>query len=151
MLMSQATDAFKGQLRAAFDEIETGRAFQYTRTFTESDLSLFCGVTGDFNPYHLDDSFAGQSFFGQRILPGLLVGSMLTHIGGLLGILATEMHFEFLQPILPGDTITCTVTFVEKDAARRILTGEVRYTNQHDVEVQRARFSGFPGLVRLAR
>lgn len=149
--MSQATDEFKNQLRAAFDEIALGQVFAYTRTFMEADLALFCGVTGDFNPYHMDDSFAEQSFFGQRILPGLLVGSMLTHIGGMLGILATEMHFEFLQPVLPGDTITCAVTFVEKDAELRTLTGDVRYTNQHGAEVQHARFRGFPGRVRLTR
>jgi acyl dehydratase len=31
---------------------------------------------------------------------------MATHIGGLVGFLATEMRFEFLDPVYVGDTIT---------------------------------------------
>jgi acyl dehydratase len=108
-------------------------------------------VTGDFNPYHQDAAFAGASFFGRRIVPGLLTGSMMTHIGGLLGFLATDMTFQYVAAVYIGDTVTCTVTFVEKDEASRTVVGEARATNQDGGEVLRARFSGFPGHVRLAR
>ncbi len=147
--MPESTPAFKVQLQAAFDAIEVGRSFTFRRTFTEGDVTLFCGVTGDYNPYHLDESFAGQSWYGRRIIPGLLTGSMITHIGGLLGFLATEMHFEYLAPVYVGDTITCVVTFVEKDAQKRRMTGKAVFHNQDGVEVLRASFSGFPGMVRL--
>ncbi len=149
--MSQATEGFKQRIRDAFDEIEVGRVFTFTRTFTEGDVAMFCGVTGDFNPYHIDDSFANESFFGGRIVPGLLTASMLTHIGGMLGWLATEMHFEFLQPVYIGDTVRCAITVVEKDTERRLCTCDAVCVNAQGAEVVRARFGGFPGLVRLAR
>ena len=52
--MPEATPEFKQQLRIAFDSIEEGQIFTFQRTFTEGDVALFCGVTGDFNPYHID-------------------------------------------------------------------------------------------------
>jgi acyl dehydratase len=75
---------------------------------------------------------------------------MATHIGGLIGFLATEMAFEYLGSVFVGDTITCTVTMTEKDAAQRLIRGAASYVNQDGKEVLRARFSGFPSLVRLA-
>ena len=76
---------------------------------------------------------------------------MLTHVGGMLGFLAREMTFEFLAPVYIGDTITCTVIMTEKDEAQRVIRGTASYVNQDGVEVLRARFAGFPSLVRLAR
>ena len=76
---------------------------------------------------------------------------MLTHIGGMLGFLATEMSFEYLAPVFAGDTITCTVTVAEKDESKRRIAATADFVNQDDVEVLRASFEGFPGRVRLAR
>jgi hypothetical protein len=63
---------------------------------------------------------AGETGFPPSPLP-------LTHVGGLLGVLATEMHFEFLAGVYVGDTVTCTLTFAERDEHRRRLTGEASY------------------------
>ena len=149
--MSQASDDFKARLRAAFDAVAVGQTFTWRRTFTEGDVALFCGVTGDFNPYHLDDTFARESWFGRRIIPGLLTASLATHIGGLIGFLATEMFFEYLAPVYIGDTVTVTVTVIEKDEAQRSLTSAVTCVDQDGREVLTGRFSGFPADVRLAR
>ncbi len=45
--MSEATPEFKQQLRTAFDAIHVGQTFTFRRTFTDGDVALFCGVTGD--------------------------------------------------------------------------------------------------------
>jgi 3-hydroxybutyryl-CoA dehydratase len=149
--MSNATPEFKQQLKEAFDAIEVGQVFTFRRTFTDGDVVLFCGVTGDYNPYHIDERFIKSSWFGRRIIPGLLTASMITHIGGMIGFLATEMSFHYVQAVYVGDTITCMVTFTEKDEAKRLFSAAASYVNQDDVEVLRATFSGFPANVRLAR
>jgi 3-hydroxybutyryl-CoA dehydratase len=149
--MSGATPAFKQQLREAFDSIQVGQTFTFRRTFTEGDVTMFCGVTGDFNPYHLDQTFAEGNFFGRRNIPGLLTASMITHIGGMIGFLATEMHFDFVASVYIGDTVTCTVTIREKDEEKRLLRATGTYINQDSAEVLQARFSGFPANIRLAR
>ena len=148
---SGASDEFKAQVKAAFESIELEKPFIYRRTFTDADLALFCGISGDFNPYHMDDEFARQSWFGRRSLPGLLTASMATHLGGMIGFLATEMTFEYLAPVYPGDTITCVMRFTERDESKRLLTALATYTNQDGVEVLRARVLGFPSQVRLAQ
>lgn len=103
-----ASAEFKEQVRRAFTSIQPGQRYVFRRTFTEGDMTLFCGLTGDYNPYHLDETFAQTSWYGRRILPGLLTSSMITHIGGMLGFVATEMHFHYLKAVYPGETITCT-------------------------------------------
>ena len=149
--MPEATEEFKRRLREASDEINVGQTFTFQRTFTDGDVALFCGVTGDYNPYHQDESFAKESPYGRLTIPGLLTGSMLTHIGGLLGFLATQMSFEYLAPVFVGDTITCTVTIAEKNEEKRRILASAGFVNQDGVEVLRASFGGFPGRVRLAR
>jgi 3-hydroxybutyryl-CoA dehydratase len=146
-----ATPAFKQQLQSAFAELRIGQTFTFRRTFTDGDVALFCGVTGDYNPYHIDEAFARESWYGRRIIPGLLTGSMITHIGGMLGFLATHMSFEYLAPVYIGDTITCTVTITEKDEAKRSILGVADFVNEAGERVLHAQFRGFPGLVRLAR
>jgi 3-hydroxybutyryl-CoA dehydratase len=76
---------------------------------------------------------------------------MVTHIGGMIGFLAMGMNFEYLLPVYPGDTITCTMTVTEKDDQKRLVVCEARYVNQSGAEVLRARFHGFPADIRLAR
>ncbi len=142
--MSEATPEFKQRLRKAFDEMHVGQTFTFRRTFTEGDVALFCGVTGDYNPYHQDETFARESWYGRLTIPGLLTGSMLTHIGGLLGFLATEMSFEYLAPVFVGDTITCTVTIAEKYDEKCQVKATTTFVNQEGVRVLRAYFSGFP-------
>ena|SRR3712207_5303066 len=149
--MQEATPEFKQRLRKAFDEMRVGQTFTFRRTFTEGDVALFCGVTGDYNPYHQDESFAEESSYGRPTVPVLLTGSMLTHIGGLLGFLATEMSFDYLGPVFVGDTITCTVTIVEKEEEKCRVEASAEFAKGDGVEVLRAFFSGFPGRVRFAR
>ena len=69
----------------------------------------------------------------------------------MIGFLAAEMHFNYVAPVYIGDTITCTVTFNEKDIEKRMFRAIASSVNQDGAEVLQARFSGFPALVRLAR
>jgi hypothetical protein len=62
-----------------------------------------------------------------------------------------RMEFESLASVYVGDMVPCTVTMAEKDDARRLIHGTASYVNQEGREILRARFSGFPSLVRLAR
>ena len=149
--MPGATPEFKQQLKTALDSIYVGQTFTFRRTFTEGDVALFCGVTGDYNPYHIDQTFAETTWFGRRIIPGLLTASMITHIGGMIGFLATEMEFQFVSSVFIGDTITCTVSIAEKDEEKRMVRATATYINQDGATVLHSRFSGFPADIRLAR
>jgi acyl dehydratase len=120
-----------------------GERVEFSRTLTEADIALFIGVTWDVNPYHTDDEFCRQTPFKHRIVPGLLTASLLTHMGGLAGFLATEMHMHYLAPVYVGDTLTAQAEIVawEEDSGLTRLSG--RCINQHGTEVLRGDVSGY--------
>ncbi|MHC4446029.1 MAG: MaoC/PaaZ C-terminal domain-containing protein [Planctomycetota bacterium] len=122
-----------------------GERAAFTRTLTEADVALFVGVTWDVNPYHTDDTYVGATRFGQRIVPGLLTASLLTHLGGLWAFLATKMQFEFLAPVYIGDTVTAEVEVVEAEESRGWVRLDCRCTNTEAIEVLRAEIIGYPG------
>jgi acyl dehydratase len=87
--------------------LQVGDVFTISRRFTEKDMMTFADVTRDYNAVHLDPRFSSAKNFKDRICHGLLVGSMLTEIGGQIGWLASAMNFRFKQPVYFGETITC--------------------------------------------
>lgn len=100
----------------AVEGINIGDQFSITRTFTEQDAIDFAKTSRDYNPVHFDERFANAKHFKGRICHGLLVGSLVTEIGGQLGWLATEMNFKFRKPVYFGDTIKCELTINDIDA-----------------------------------
>ncbi|MDA0338390.1 MAG: MaoC family dehydratase [Proteobacteria bacterium] len=89
----------------------------YQRTVTDADIVNFAGVSGDTNPVHLSDEFAGDTMFKGRIAHGMLSASYLsTVIGTKLpgpGCIYMSQSLRFKAPVRPGDTVTATVTVAE--------------------------------------
>ena len=139
----------RAQVEKTFAAIEVGMRYRWSRTFTEGDVALFIGVTGDYNPFHMNDQFAAQTKFGRRIVPGLLTASLATHIGGMLAFLASEMHFHYHQPVFIGETVTCEVEVLEKIQEGRRIRASVRCTKDETVEVLTGEFTGTPAALRL--
>ena len=139
----------RAQVEKTFAALEVGQRYHWSRTLTEGDVALFVGVTGDFNPFHVDDKFASQTKFGRRIVPGLLTASLATHIGGMLAFLASEMHFRYHQPVFIGETVTCEVEIVEKIQEGRRIRATVRCTKDEQTEVLTGEFTGTPAALRL--
>lgn len=126
-------------------QIKVGSQASFTRTITEADVALFIGVTWDVNPYHTNETFAKQTKFTRRIVPGLLTAGLLTHLGGLWAFLATEMHFKFLAPVYVGDTITASAVIAEYSRERGWVRLECECRNAAGVLVLQADVSGYPG------
>lgn len=139
----------KTQVNETFATLQVGDRFTWTRTFTDGDVALFVGVTGDFSPFHIDDEFAAKTKFGRRIVPGLLTASLATHIGGMLAFLASELHLKYLQPVLVGDTVTCEVEVSEKIPEGRRVRVRVRCTKSDGTEVLAGEIVGTPAALRL--
>ena len=79
--------------------LSTGDSVTIKRTFTEQDMIRFGEITRDYNPVHYDDRFAGLKKFKSRICHGLLIGSMVTEIGGQIGWLGSDLCFSFKKPV----------------------------------------------------
>lgn len=122
--------------------LNTGDTFTLTRTFTEKDVDAFSDVTRDHNPIHSSRRFVAIKGFDDRICHGLLVGAMITEMGGQMGWLASGMNFRFKKPVYFNDTITCRCTLTAVDDENRAKADAV-FTNQHGETVLEASLFGF--------
>ena len=96
-----------------FEQFVVGHVFRHavTRTVTETDNTLFCVMTLNMQPLHLDAHFAGKTEFGQRLVNsiftlGLVIGISVTDttLGTTIANLGmSDTHFP--NPVFHGDTI----------------------------------------------
>ena len=121
--------------------ITVGETFTVSRKFTELDMLTFADITRDYNPIHFDERFVAAKNLKGRICHGLLVGSLLTEIGGQIGWLASEMNFRFIKPVYFGDTIECSLTITKIDRRNRA-RADVIYRNQDGTIVLEAELAG---------
>ncbi len=141
--MSFATSAYY------FDDVEVGQEFEsQVRTVTETDIVNFAGLSGDFNPIHVDHEFAKNTPYRQVIAHGLLVFS----IGSGLGVNCPQMRtiafvqvqeWNFRGPVFIGDTIHLRSRVLEKTPKGRGRRGEIVWyrgiINQEGKVVQEGR------------
>ncbi len=121
-----------------FEDLHVGMRLEtQARTVTEADIVAFAGLSGDFNPLHVDATFAAKTPFGQRIAHGLLVLSMVTGLHSRAGWFdGTTLAFleiskwQFLKPVFPGDTIHTVTEITELRPTSKADRGVVRYNNQ---------------------
>ncbi len=130
-----------GIRRRAIEGLRPGDTFTVARTFTEQLTRAFGDLSRDYNPVHYDRRFAGAKNFAGLICHGLLVGSLITEVGGQIGWLATRMDFRFLKPVYFGDTVTCRFTLLEVDERGRA-HGRAVFANQHGTAVIEAALEG---------
>lgn len=127
--------------------LKVGDTFTISRKFSEQEMLNFANITRDYNPIHFDNRFAQLKNLNGRICHGLLVGSMLTEIGGQIGWLASGMNFRFKKPVYFGDTIICTFTITDIDNNNRA-RARVVYQDNDGITVLEADLTGIlPGTL----
>ena len=119
-----------------YEDIHVGDKASLSKTISEYDVYAFAGVTGDFNPVHVNAEFAKNSLFKQRIAHGMISAGLISAVLGteLPGIDTIYMNQElsFLAPVLYGDTLTATVECIEKDDKKHRIIFRTTVTNQND-------------------
>lgn len=107
-------------------EFEPGQRATFSKTITEADISAFAGITGDFNPLHVDAEFAARSRFGERIAHGMLTAGLISAVLGMRlpgpGGIFISQTLKFLKPVRIGDTVTAAAEVVAYRPEKRILT-----------------------------
>ena len=109
------------------DELEIGQSESFTKTVTEADCYNYVGVSGDFNPAHINEAYAEKTFFKSRIAHGMLSAGFISAVLGTKlpgpGTIYMSQDLKFLKPVYFGDTITaeCTVDEIIKEKNRVVL------------------------------
>lgn len=120
-------------------QIQVGDVSTFTKTVTESDITLFAGFSGDFNPAHINAVAAEQSMFGRRIAHGMLsAGFISTVLGTQLpgpGTIYMAQELRFVKPVFIGDTVTAICTVVERNEEKKRLKLETVVENQNGEKV----------------
>lgn len=115
-------------------DFRPGQTATWTKTITEADVYAFAGITGDFNPLHVDREFAARSRFGERIAHGMLTAGLISAVLGMRlpgpGGVYLSQTLTFLRPVRFGDTVRAEAEVVAWRPDRRILTLRTTCTNQ---------------------
>jgi itaconyl-CoA hydratase len=109
-----------------YEELETGQTFLHAlgRTITEADNVLFCALTMNTQPLHINEDFASHTQFGQRIVNGiftlgLVVGLTVNELTE--GTIVANLGYERVvhpNPVFHGDTIYAESEVLEKRESR---------------------------------
>ncbi len=107
------------------NDLEVGMSASMAKTVTEADVVLFAGVTGDFNPAHIDDEYAKASMFKGRIAHGMLSAGFISATLAMklpgLGCIYMSQNMKFKAPVRIGDTVKTTVTITDVNIERKIV------------------------------
>jgi 3-hydroxybutyryl-CoA dehydratase len=118
----------------AYDDIKVGDSASFSKTITESDIVNYAGLTGDFNPVHINAEFAKESMFKERIAHGMLVSGFISAVLGAQlpgpNTIYLGQELAFKAPVKIGDTVTAEATVTEKRDDKRIIKLKTTVTNQ---------------------
>lgn len=136
-----------------YEDLEIGQKFSsLARTVTETDLTVFSMLSGDWNPVHSDVEFARRTDAGQRLVHGAfgiaLVTGLLDRAGWFAESAVAMLDVDgwtFRRPIFVGDTLHFDMEISALRVTSSGTTGVVgrtfRLINQDDVMVQEGRSS----------
>jgi len=108
------------------EDLEVGMSADYVRVVKEEDIQLFADVSGDTNPVHLDQDYAAETMFKQRIAHGMLSASYISTVLGTIlpgpGAIYLSQTLRFKAPVFIGAEVTARLTVSEINAEKRRVT-----------------------------
>lgn len=120
-------------------EIAVGDTAEFAKTVSEGDIYQYAGISGDFNPVHVNAAYAEKTFFKTRIAHGMLSAGFISNVLGNQipgpGSIYISQELKFLGPVRIGDTITARVTVIDIDAEKNRVTLKTECVNQNGTTV----------------
>ena len=127
-----------------FEEFEVGAIYKHVpgKTITDSDDHLFCLLTMNHHPLHLDDRYAAESQQGRNVVVGsyvysLALGMSVRDVSGkAIANLATD-GLKHTKPVFHGDTLYTESEVLEKTPSatkddRGVVAVRTDVYNQHN-------------------
>ena len=131
-----------------WEEWQVGKTFESAaRTITETDIVNFAGISGDYNPLHINEEYCKNTQFGTRIAHGPLIYAIAAGLlfqlhlydDTLIAFLGFE-SLKFTKPTKIGDTINAKITVTElsetSKSDRGVMKRQLQVINQRGEVVQ---------------
>lgn len=103
--------------KASRDAFSVGDRASLSHCVELHDVEAFAELTGDTNPVHLDEDYARESVFKERIAHGLYTGTFFGTLFGTAlpgpGAIYVTQTLQFRAPVKLGDEIKATVELAE--------------------------------------
>ncbi|OQX25421.1 MAG: enoyl-CoA hydratase [Desulfobacteraceae bacterium IS3] len=120
-------------------QLKVGDSAEFAKTVSESDVYLYAGITGDFNPAHVNEAYAQKTFFKTRIAHGMLTAGFISAIlANQLpgpGTIYIRQELNFLAPVRMGDTVTARVEIIEINAEKNRVKVKTTCSNQEGTQI----------------
>ncbi|HOV78831.1 MAG TPA: MaoC family dehydratase [Bacillota bacterium] len=116
------------------NQLKIGDRESFQKTISETDVYLYAGITGDLNPVHVNEEFAGSTMFKTRIAHGMLTAGLISTILGTKlpgpGTVYLAQELKFTAPVKIGDTIKAEAEVTEIDREKNRIKLKTTCTNQ---------------------
>lgn len=110
----------------SWEELQVGDTASFDRTISEEDVRAFALLSGDENPLHTDEGYAGTTPFGKRVVHGMLLSSLLSQLVGMhlpgKRCLYVSQSLVFRMPVFVGEQVTVQGEITHRSEATHMLT-----------------------------
>jgi len=139
--MGERAEDVTCQIGLTIDQIRIGDSAVFGKTLTEADVYQFAGILGNFNPLYVNKEFAAQTPLKERVVPTMLVASLVSKVLGTQlpgnGTVHIAQNVEFLMPVFIGETIEAKVEATRIDGKLGRVWFDILCTNRKGEVVAR--------------
>ena len=103
-----------------FNEFKVGEIYKHsvTKTITESDNNLFCLLTMNHHPVHLDKEYAANKTHGEILVVGSYIFSLVVgmSVKDISGKAIANLNYDKIihdKPVFIGDTLIAETEILE--------------------------------------
>ena len=126
-------------IEAKLDNLQIGQKVEFTEVISESMVEEFAKLSGDYNPHHIDESYAKKTRFKKRICHGMLLASFFSKLTGMYlpgkGSLYLSQSLNFIAPAFIDDEVTVEGEIVKISHSTGIVTVKTKITKENTTQL----------------
>jgi len=120
-------------------DLNIGQKAKFTEVISDVMVEEFAKLSGDYNPQHMDETYAKKTRFKKRICHGMLLASLFSRLVGMYLPGKHSLYFSqslnFLYPAFIDDKVMVEGQIVKISRSTGIITLKTRITKDNDIEL----------------
>ena len=114
-------------------QFQEGDQFRWERYISAEDVKRFAEIVGDLNPIHLDEEFAGKTFFKKRIVHGAFLAGLISKVLGMdfpgQGTVYISQNSVFKRPVYVDTNVSVEIKVTQVIPEKRRLVLDTNILN----------------------